>query len=578
MKLSPAAASVRPVANSGTVVASASRGRRVLERPIGAAVVLLLFYVAASFFMDPMGSLGTDTGGKVATLEVMADRPIGLDPGVGYWAADRDPDAEFHGLYYTSRIGDRFVNVTTLPMLELGAPLYRFGGYRAALLLPMLGAIAASFAGRRLAQRVGADDRTAWRVFWLLGLASPLAIYALDFWEHTLGVALLLWGFVALLAAVDEDRMSRVLRWGVLAGLSFGVAYSMRTEALVYAFVATAVVCGYLLADRRWREMLTTGAGAVVGLVGAVLANTALEVMVLGESFRSGRASGTVGAGGSGLVLRLKEAILTGTGLFSDLGVRSLLVAGAFAVALLATAYYAGRPGGQRIAAVAGASAMALFVVRLGQGVGFVPGMLAAVPLAAVGIVRLPHHRSARMLGAIALASLPFVWLFQYTGGAAPQWAGRYILTSGIVLAVLGVVALCGAPVWLRRYFVAASIVVTLAGLVWLVERSHEVGEAARAVAAFPEDAVVSTQAFWLRELGAVYAGEETKWLSVRDQSVLEEALTTLQAQDVDSFALLGVGDVPPPVAEIEGFSAIGERNYRWLGVPFVAVTYVRDD
>ena len=550
--------------------------RHLVTGPLTAGLMLLAVYVGLSFLMDPMGGLGTDTGGKVATLEVMAQRPVGLDPDVGYWAAELDPEAEFHGLFYTSRIGDRFVNVTTLPMLEMGAPLYRVGGYRLALLLPMLGAIAAAFAGRRLALRVGADDGTAWMAFWVLGLASPLAVYALDFWEHAPGVALLLWGFVALLATVDEERRLRALWWGAWAGLAFGAAYSMRTEALVYGFVATAVVSVYLLWCRRWREMLGNGLGVVGGLVVTVLATTALEVAALGESFRSGRASGTAEAGVSGLELRLKEAVVTGSGLFADLEPRSLVVAGVLAVALLVAAFFAGRTGGERIAVAAAAVAAGLFLVRVAQDVGFVPGLMAAAPLAAVGIARMPANRNARLLGVIALGALPLVWLFQFTGGAGPQWAGRYVLTSGALLLLLGVVALPSLPLWGRRYFVTASIVVTLVGLLWLSERSHGVGEAARDVAAFPEDVVVSTQAFWLRELGAVYEGDDTRWLSVRDESVLDSALEVLGDQDVGSVALVEAGEASAPPIEVPGFEVTGERTYDWLDVPWTVTVYTR--
>ena len=46
---------------------------------------------ALSLLMSPKGYLGTDTGGKVATLEVMAHHGGGLDPDLGYWAARWDP-------------------------------------------------------------------------------------------------------------------------------------------------------------------------------------------------------------------------------------------------------------------------------------------------------------------------------------------------------------------------------------------------------------------------------------------------------------------------------------------------------
>ena len=44
-----------------------------LRLPLVAGLLLLAVYVALSFTLDSAGFLGTDTGGKVATLRVMAD-------------------------------------------------------------------------------------------------------------------------------------------------------------------------------------------------------------------------------------------------------------------------------------------------------------------------------------------------------------------------------------------------------------------------------------------------------------------------------------------------------------------------
>ncbi|MER3452385.1 MAG: hypothetical protein C4344_01415, partial [Acidimicrobiia bacterium] len=150
---------------------------------------MLALYIMLSFANDPGGYLGTDTGGKVATLRAMV-RHRGLDPDVGYWAQRWDPSGSLHPLYYTTHIGHRWVNVTTLPAVYAAYPLFKVGGYRAALLIPMLGSVLAAFAARALARGLGADERTAWWAFWLAGVGSPLAIYALDFWEHSIGVAL----------------------------------------------------------------------------------------------------------------------------------------------------------------------------------------------------------------------------------------------------------------------------------------------------------------------------------------------------------------------------------------------------
>src|SRR5512134_1368471 len=114
--------------------------RRVL-----APILLLIAYVALSFVNDPDGFLGTDTGGKVATLEHMVDAGD-FDPDLGYWAEEWDSEGDYHPLYYTSHLGDRWVNVTTLPVVLAARPLYDVGGYRLALLLPMLGAVATALA------------------------------------------------------------------------------------------------------------------------------------------------------------------------------------------------------------------------------------------------------------------------------------------------------------------------------------------------------------------------------------------------------------------------------------------------
>src|SRR5690606_26187922 len=100
-----------------------------LRRPLPAAAVLLVLYLLLSGLMDPDGYLGTDTGAKVATLEAM-DRQGSARPDVGYWAEELDPDGIVHPLYQTRLLSDgSWVNVTTLPMIELARPLYALGGY-----------------------------------------------------------------------------------------------------------------------------------------------------------------------------------------------------------------------------------------------------------------------------------------------------------------------------------------------------------------------------------------------------------------------------------------------------------------
>src|SRR5439155_12940315 len=135
-----------------------------LRRPVVAGLALLAVYVAVSFANDTRGYLGTDTGAKVAALRAM-ERHHGLNPDLGYWAARFDPSGAFHPLVGTSHVGGKWLNVSTVPALYLEYPLFRVGGYRLALLVPMLAAVATAFAGRALARRLGAAEPGAWAAF-----------------------------------------------------------------------------------------------------------------------------------------------------------------------------------------------------------------------------------------------------------------------------------------------------------------------------------------------------------------------------------------------------------------------------
>ena len=224
-----------------------------LQRPLVACLVLLAVYATCTLALnDPRGTLGTDTGGKLATLHVM-DHNGSLVPEIGYWAASADPKGDLHPIFYTFKVDGKWVNVTTLPMVYAAYPLFELGGDRGVLLLPMLGSILCALAARALARRLGRGS--GWSAFWVMGLLSPVAIYALDFWEHSLGLALMLWGVVWLLRLLDDEHG---LRAALVAGALFGGAATMRTEALVYL-----VVCGATAAlVYLWRSRAGRGHGA----------------------------------------------------------------------------------------------------------------------------------------------------------------------------------------------------------------------------------------------------------------------------------------------------------------------------
>jgi hypothetical protein len=538
-----------------------TRGARWFERTWVAALLLLLVYVAASFALnDPRGTLGTDTGGKLATLRVMEQRDA-LDPDVGYWAQQWDPHGDLQPLYYTYRVGDRWVNLSTLPMTYAAYPLYVVGGERAVLLLPMLGAVLAALAAAALARRLGGNGRLT---FWVVGLVTPVAIYALDFWEHSLGLGLMLWGVVL---AWDVMQEQGGWRRALAAGALFGLAATMRTEALVYLVAAVGLACVVLLVRRRSVvRPFVVGASALVGAFAMLVLNRFLEQLTLGTDLRGSRVAGTATASGVGLGTRVKEAFTTTVGVgFSGFRPSTEWVVGAVLIVLIATGAWlltsserARVVGGTVCAVVAGV----LYFDRFSQGLGFVPGLLAASPFAAVGLVLAWKHTQLRWPAAVAVAALPVAWLSQFSGGADAQWGARYLLTCGAMLAVIGCVVLQGR----RRALVATVVLaalVTLGGVAWLSVRSHTVADGMRTILARDDQMLISRQPHMLREGGAFY-DPQRKWLTATDDRELRRAVRVAHEAGVTEFALIGGADQAAP-ATLDGFVRVDRQL-----VPFI--------
>ncbi len=541
-----------------------------LRRPVVAGVVLLVVYGALSLLMDPHGYLGTDTGAKVATLEMMK-RDHTADPNVGYWAAEWDPDGRLHPLYQSFRRDDGgWVAVSTLPMLELARPLYNLGGYRATLLLPMLGAVGAAFGARAVARRIGAVD-DGWSAFWVVGLASPMAIYALDFWEHSIGVACMV-GATALLLDVVEGRGRAPALW---AGVLLGISAVLRNETFVYALVAVAAAC--LVTWGRSGAVtraLRAGVLTVVGFGGPWFANVALEGAVGASpaATRMVRATGTAEGGGSDLGLRAREGMQTLFGMNRGALGESVLL-GLVIVLLLLVALRADLRTDRRFAVVCMTAAAAVYVLALSDGLRFVPGLFVAFPMAVGGIVALVRRPGSRLIAGVAIGALPLVYLFQYTGGAAPQWGGRYTLPSAVLLGVVGLVGWGPQLPVIVRGLGVISLGVTAFGVSWLGVRSHGVDRFFRDVTEQAAPVVISRNPFLIREGGAVSLGR--RWLSVSDEAGFEAAVRIARRMGEQRVSVLEWGAAAPPASELPaGLREVRRSQLAFVDVPVGLVTY----
>ena len=495
------------------------------------SLLLLVALFALSFALDHDGSLGTDTGGKVATIEAMVDR-ADWNPSIGYWAEEFDPDGVAHPFFSTRRTEQGWINVTSLPMIFatrlLAGPLGEF----ALLVVPIFGSILTCLAAAELGRRFGAKS---WSVgFWVAASCSPIWVYGLDFWEHSIGLALMLWGVVALLSGLATPANS--IRWMGLSGLMFGLSATMRQEALVFGFVAGIVCLVGGEVETPLRRLGRGGTMAAAALVPLVL-NHLLEAEVYGAALRSGRAVGVVSAAsGTSLGQRLQEGVLITASPINLLHPLSMLMALIVTVGLawLGLAVLNGSDR-QRPLVLCGLAVLLIFLRTAVLGPSFVPGMFAAVPVAGLGLAVAVHHRD-RVVLALALGPLPLVWATQYPGAAEAQWAGRYILVSGLVLAVLGAVTVARTHPRVVVGFVVANVVLSALGVTWLVQRTHEFGEANRTAAA-TEGVVVFSDSFLARE--AAPLSWDQQWLSAGSAQERAVTVRVLDASGAEDFTLI---------------------------------------
>lgn len=530
-------------------------GRRRPWRSTGPALALLaLLYVAVIVAGDARAASGSDAGGKLATVAVMAEHGT-VDPDLGYWAEATDPDGRYHPLWNTVAIGDRWIQATSLPFVVAATPLYALAGPHGALLLPVLGGLVAALAARRLSHQLHGGE--GWAAFWLVGAAGPALFYAGDFWEHApaLGLALL-----AISLALDAEDPWRA----ALAGLCGGVAVVLRAEMLLYG-VALGVSCLAVAEERRrWLRRPRLVASLVAGAAVPVLANAMLERLLLDGGVRDARAAESVASGGHEAATRVVDALVTSFGLFPSDDPVALAYGAALVGCLIVAAVHLARPASVTERAAVGAlvGAGLLYAFRFVGGPGFVPGFLVVVPLAVVGatVHRTPRQRV--VLGT-AIGVLPLVWLLAWSGNHLAQWGGRYLLLSGALLCVLAVGA-CDRVGWRRPpvvAFVGLTVAVALVGATWHVQRTRTVADAVATIEQLPDDVVVLSTLGHLGREGGDWYGDH-RWLRADRARDLAPAAATARAAGADRVAVVLVvpaGEVETSIPTLDGFRRDGE-------------------
>lgn len=532
------------------------------RHPAVVGLGLLVLYVVLSFAVSPNGHLSTDVGGKTAALAGMAERGD-WSTDMGYWAEASDPEGAVYPYAHTFKTENGWwVNTTSIPMVLAARPLWQLGGAQLIVLLPMLSAVGAALVAGRIQSRLDGSDGFVATL--AVGLASPVAVYALDFWEHAPGLFLMALGSLSVIKVVEGLG----LRHGIAAGAWFGLAATMRQEALVYGFVAGVVMTIALglsaramvdrpISDRAKRLLPSVGmASAAIGALGL---STLVETAYYGTALRSGRSTQAASAavGLDDATSRLAVAFTTGLSPINGGGPLVYLLGGMLFAALLWLGITAERDREIQMPALAvGIIGLALAARFVAIGPDFVSGLVPTTTLAVVGAVFGLRQSRLRLVAAMALVSLPVVFATQYTAGAGPQWGGRYLLLSGYLLTICGCVGLVGRQRALLRGLVAAGIVVTAGGVWFASLRTNAVADDMERIEAFADgDVVVWFDPVIAREGGPAIV--EQRWLTTWADARTDTTLRVLAEESVDRFVYIDQPGRNSP--NFDGFAVVGD-------------------
>jgi hypothetical protein len=218
--------------------------------PIVAGLCALLVYLGIAWFVfDPQAVWSPDEGAKLLQTQYLRQEHGSLAYDIPYPGRAVDPKLQFSPTGLLRIIDARlyFGRLPIFPLIEL--PFFQWLGLKGLYVLPALGGAACAILSMQLIER---RDRRM--VMWLIiAYASPVAIYASIFWEHTLATAL---GLASATIALHMGSLSELPGWrrcigwaGV--GLLLGASIYLRLEMVIFA-LALVGACWLILHDQRW--------------------------------------------------------------------------------------------------------------------------------------------------------------------------------------------------------------------------------------------------------------------------------------------------------------------------------------
>lgn len=542
-------------------------------------LAVLLLVLAVALLGDISVNSGSDGGGKTATVENLAEEGLsGVD--LGYWASGSDPAGEHHPFFNTAQTSEGWIQVTSALMPSASSLGSRLAGGLGALWLSLLAVPVGALAAAALARRLGAPNGRL--AFWVIGAASPLTFYGTDQWEHAPALAVALWTVVLITS-------HPVGRRAILTGVLFGIAFVLRREGgVVLALLWLSELAQPLL--RHDRAAFIRHAIAAVSAAGACIAVIVVtyqfDKQVLGQTL-GGRTLNQAGVAGTDVSERLHDGVLTTISFYTALGLVEVLLSLAVFVglALAAIGWRRDAESLTRVGIVMAAVCVGVRIVLVGTG--FVPGALAALPLAAAAPVL--AGRDGRRLVLVAVVATVAVIATQWTGSLAAQWGGRYLLLPAALVAIVTLAeferrgprhpaAIAG---------IGCTVAIAALGLAWHIERTDAIAEIRDSVLAVSEgDVVVSAHAHFPREIAADLLDQ--RWLRADRATDVADALDVARnSAPGETVWLLHRASCPTGLRGCEGRwsetpghdDLVGWRSGEIVVIPWIgAGTYVLEE
>ncbi len=441
------------------------------------------------------------------------------------------------------------------------------------LLFPFLGALAAALLAGRLAKNIGESGEA---VSAICLLATPLAFYGVNFSEHSLSVAIVLAGLLAVVKWGDP-AMAPHRAWTTL-GIAFGLVFWVRSE-LAVLLPLVAMPIAFAPRRRGFLSAAVACAGAVAGLVaGSIVQHVTIglwlpvhltrcverqvfnlsfaetRTMALNHLFAPDWVSALVLATWlialsvvlasrerSGKLVRWLALIALASGLLAAIGLPALRFLG-------------------------GAKPATAFPIR---SVTTVWVVLSALPIALTGAKASEGQRRNRLLLGCTAAWLVVGGLLASPVDGGFQWGARFYLLTAVLSTLLLLTAPPAELPWerLRRASITIAVVAGIAVQFFGLAFSLHVS---RGNAAVLKDLLESTQrgeviitdTFFVPELAAP-AWSERIFLYCSSPKTVTDLLGRLSSHGVTTWTFVNIADDPRDSHGLPN-TVVGAGNCSW--------------